>query len=223
MSVSRRVGVMGGTFDPIHRGHIDLGRAAVAALKLTRLIVLPSSVPPHRPQPLASSHHRFAMAAMTAAHEPSWFVSDLELQTSGPSYTTATLERLSDAGYDASELYFVVGADAFAEVETWKNYPALVDQTNFAVVSRPGHSTADLPVRLPSLAARMVSQANETRISRTSIILIHAVTADVSSTAIREKRAAGVSVAGLVDPLVAQHIERHGLYASASVSGRVGI
>ncbi|MGE4055414.1 MAG: nicotinate-nicotinamide nucleotide adenylyltransferase, partial [Vicinamibacterales bacterium] len=147
MAAGRRVGVMGGTFDPIHGGHVDLGRAAVTALNLTELLVLPSSVPPHRPQPHASSHHRFAMAAMTVSRETSWRVSDLEFESPGPSYTTTTLDRLKDAGYSPDELFFVIGADAFAEVETWRNYPGLLDQANVAVVSRPGWRVSSLPAR----------------------------------------------------------------------------
>jgi nicotinate-nucleotide adenylyltransferase len=205
---------MGGTFDPFHRGHVDLGRAAVAAVGLTRLLVLPTNVPPHRAQPVASSYHRFAMAAMSVAGEASWEVSDLELQTSGFSYTTDTLARLAVAGLAPHELFFVIGADAFAEVETWKKYPAFLDQANFAVVSRPGCPVESLSERLPGLASRMVSGSRDHGVS-TSIFLIDALTADVSSTAIRERRRSGQPIDGLVDVRVAHHIEQHRLYAPA--------
>lgn len=220
MAAARRVGVMGGTFDPIHCGHVDLGRAAVASLNLTQLLVLPSSVPPHRPQPHASSHHRFAMAAMTVSREPAWRVSDLEFQAPGPSYTTTTLEHLKNAGFLPDELFFVIGADAFAEVETWRNYPGLLDQAHFAVISRPGWRVTSLPGRLPSLASRMTSNTGKTGARDTSIFLIDVVTADVSSTAIRERCIAGLDVNGLVDPLVAQHIEQHGLYTPSTPEWR---
>ncbi len=220
MTAARRVGVMGGTFDPIHCGHVDLGRAAVTALKLTQLLVLPSSVPPHRPQPHASSHHRFAMVAMTISREPSWRVSDFEFQSPGPSFTTTTLDRLRDAGYLPDELFFVIGADAFAEVETWRNYPGLLDQSHFAVVSRPGWRVTSLPARLPSLAARMTAKAGGLSTRGTSIFLIDTDTADVSSTAIRQRLTAGLHLHGFVDPLVAQHIEQHGLYAPSTPERR---
>src|SRR6478672_7080868 len=77
---ARRIGILGGTFDPIHTGHTDIGTAAEAALELTRIIVIPSSLPPHRPQPIVSSFHRFAMAALTVVGRQRWQISDLELR-----------------------------------------------------------------------------------------------------------------------------------------------
>ncbi len=220
MTAARRVGVMGGTFDPIHCGHIDLGRAAAAALDLTRVLVLPASVPPHRAPPVASGYHRFAMAAMVVADLPSWQVSDLELRDHGASYTATTLTRLAAAGYAPFELYFVVGSDAFAEVETWKNYPGLLEQAHFVVVSRPGCPLDGLPSRLPQLAERMITRSAPPDDARTSIFLIDAPTLDVSSTAIRRRCARGLPIDALVDPRVRQHIEQHGLYRPAAPDRR---
>jgi len=222
MTAAKRVGVMGGTFDPFHRGHVDLGLAAVSALGLTRLLVLPVNVPPHRAQPVASSHHRFAMAAMSVAGQSGWEVSDLELQTSGFSYSTDTLARLLTSGHDPRELFFVIGADAFSEVETWKNYPSLLDQAHFAVVSRPGCRVDILASKLPGLADRMVTWMESEVPYPTSIILIDAVTSQVSSTAIRQRLREGQSIEGLVVPGVAQHIEQHGLYAPDHSGRRAG-
>jgi nicotinate-nucleotide adenylyltransferase len=215
MSPARRVGILGGTFDPIHNGHIDLGRVAEATLDLTRLFVIPASVPPHRPQTHASTFHRFAMAALVVADQPNWRASDLELRTPSPSYTAVTLQQFHDRGYSPSELYFIIGADAFAELATWRAYPQILDWAHFAVVSRPGHPTDALPVVLPMLASRMVQpHVGATAGENPLIILIDAPTAAVSSTAIRERRAAGESITGLVTASVETHIERHRLYAA---------
>lgn len=214
----RRIGILGGTFDPIHRGHVDLGDAAAAALGLTRILVVTSNIPGHRPQPGASSYHRFAMVALVVAGRPGWQASDLELHGATPSFTTDTLQRFQSEGYASSELFFIIGADAFAEIETWKDYPAILDRTHFAVVSRPGFSARELSTRLPRLAARMTAPADVGLRTEPSIFLIDAVTADVSSTAIRRLVAAGGSIAGLVPPNVQQHIEQHQLYRSV---GRV--
>jgi len=110
-------------------------------------------------------------------------------------------------------LYFVIGADAFADIASWKGYPQLLECAHFAVVSRPGCPVDELPHRLPHLGSRMVRPAidGDAR-TNPSIILVDARTADVSSTAIRARRAAGESIAGLVEPNVQQHIEQHGLY-----------
>jgi nicotinate-nucleotide adenylyltransferase len=214
MTPARRIGIVGGTFDPIHCGHVDMAQAAQAVLGLTAVFVIPAHIPPHRAQPSASSYHRFAMAALTVAGRAGWRVSDLELRMNTPSFTSSTLSRFHERGYSSSELFFVIGADAFAEIESWRDYPDILDRAHFAVVSRPGSSAAHLPVRLPLLAPRMVlPPLGEPRVDPL-IILIEAVTADVSSTAIRQRRAGGESIGGLVDPGVQQHIEQHGLYTS---------
>jgi nicotinate-nucleotide adenylyltransferase len=213
--VSRRIGILGGTFDPIHRGHVDLGLAAETALNLARTFVIPTNVSPHRSESFASTFHRFAMVALAVSGRPGWRASDLELREDGPSFTFATLERFHERGYKPTEMFFVIGADAFLEVSSWRAYPQIFDAAHFAVVSRPGHSVEDLPRRLPPLASRMVpAPLDQTALSRPLIILINASTADVSSTAIRRLRAEGRPITGLVDLGVQQHIEQHGLYTS---------
>jgi nicotinate-nucleotide adenylyltransferase len=215
----RRIGILGGTFDPIHCGHLDLGSAAEQALGLTEMIVMPSNIPPHRPQPVASSYHRFAMVALAIAGQERWRASDLELGVGSPSFTTETLQHFHARGFAAAELFFVIGADAFAEIESWKDYPALLDRAHFAVVSRPGFPARELPERLPGLVRRMTSPADAEVHGTPLIFLIHAPTADVSASAIRQRSARGESIAGLVPPAVRQHIERHALY-SATISGK---
>ncbi len=218
----RRIGIFGGTFDPIHAGHVDIGSAAEAALSLTRLFLIPARIPPHRPDAVASRFHRFAMAAITVAGRPVWRVSDLELREEGPSYTSTTLKRFHERGYAAAELYFVIGADAFADIASWRDYPALLGCAHFAVVSRPGCPVDELPRRLPQLASRMARPPVDGDAHPSpSIILIDARTADVSSTAIRGRRAAGESITGLVEANVQQHIEQHGLY-TPMIPGRRG-
>lgn len=217
----RRIGLLGGTFDPIHSGHLDLAAAAQAAIGLTRLLVIPANVPPHRPKPFTSSFHRFAMVALAVAGRDGWRASDIELRHEAPSYTITTLKRFHDRGYAASELFFLIGADAFAEIATWRDYPRLLDCAHFAVVSRPGCAVRDLPVRLPALAARMVPADDTAHAFTTpSIILIDGRTAEVSSTAIRSALARGERVDGMVDRRVQQHIEQHGLYRSPSLDRR---
>jgi nicotinate-nucleotide adenylyltransferase len=211
------VGLLGGTFDPIHSGHVGLARAAEDALGLSCVFLIPSFVPPHRPQPAASSHHRFAMVSLAVAGHPSWFASDIELQLHEPSYTSTTLQRFRAYGYSESELFFIIGADAFTEIETWRNYPAILDLAHFAVVSRPRYPVRALEERLAALARRMIT-ADAARTSP-AIILIDAATPDVSATTIRQRIAVGESIAGLVPALVQQHIEQHGLY-SARPPGR---
>jgi nicotinate-nucleotide adenylyltransferase len=230
----RRIGVMGGTFDPIHWGHLEAAFAAETALKLMRLLVITSNVPPHREAPHASGYHRFAMVALAVAGRSGWRASDLELRLDTESYTADTLRRFHDRGYAPAELFFIIGADAFADIESWKDYPHVLEYAHFAVVSRPGHPAGDLPHRLPHLAERMVTPPLDA-ISHIDpmIVLIDSPTSNVSATQVRERRGRGESVAGLVPDPVRRHIEQHGLYTSptpgrrasdepsAAVSGRI--
>ena len=211
----RRIGILGGTFDPIHCGHLDAARAAESALGLTEITVIPLNIAPHRPQPVASSYHRFAMAAVAVAGLRGWRASDLELEIGSPSFTTGTLQRLHDRGLAPTELFFIVGADAFAEIESWKDFPAILDRAHFAVVSRPGFPVSAMRASLPSIAERMHSAA-EVNSRRPLIFLIDAKTAGVSSTEIRRHLGEGHSIAGLVPPGVLQHIEQHALYTASS-------
>jgi nicotinate-nucleotide adenylyltransferase len=212
---ARRLGILGGTFDPIHNGHLDVGTAAAAALSLTEIQVLTSNIPPHRPQPVASSYHRFAMVALAVVGRPNWRASDVELAVGGaPSYTTATLQRFHEHGCAATELFFVIGTDAFADVESWKDYPGIFDRAHFVVVSRPGLPVSEMPARLPALASRMTDNPASMASNTPLIFLLHAVTTDVSATAIRRRCAARQSIARLVPPGVQQYIEQHDLYSS---------
>ena len=192
-----RTGILGGTFDPIHRGHLEAAEAARRTLQLDRVLLLPSRTPPHRTrEPHASVYHRFAMTALAAA-DCGMLASDLELQREGPSFTALTLEALHREGHPPGQLFFITGSDAFAEIAAWHDYPRLFELSNFAVVSRPGH---------PSV----IPQSTMTNAS-TSVFVVEANTPDVSSTEIRRRVAAGEPIVDLVVPSVASHIERHRL------------
>src|SRR5438105_264881 len=102
-----RLGILGGTFDPIHCGHLDLGRAADRVLHLDEVLIMTANIPPHRPQPVASSYHRFAMTALAVAGLDRWRTSDLELEAGARSFTTDTLRMLAERGFAPRELYFI--------------------------------------------------------------------------------------------------------------------
>ncbi len=210
-----RFGVLGGTLDPVHTGHIDAAVAARQALALEHVLVLPSRIPPHRPTlPAASPFHRFAMAALAVSDVEGLQVSDLELSAPGPSYTSDTLDRLQATGLRSTQIFFITGADAFAEIATWHRYPEVLELAHFVVVSRPGHPATSLPSVLPSLAGRMrPGTSAEPLTSKPSIFLVDAPTAEVSSTEIRRRVRSGEGLSGLVPRLVEQHIIRHRLYS----------
>lgn len=220
---NRRIGILGGTFDPIHRGHLEAAAAAKAALDLSDIHVVPANLPWQRQRPQASSFHRFAMVSLAVAGRDGWRADDVELLHNSESYTSDTLKTFHARGYAPAELFFIVGADAFAAIDSWRNYPDLLEYANFAVISRPGCSVAEISKRLPDLAARMIDHSfHSTRESGVKIVLIDAPTPDISATNIRERCARLESIAGLVPDPVRLHIAQHGLYTSPAPDRRAG-
>jgi len=214
-----RIGILGGTFDPLHLGHIAVALAARDALDLRQVWLVPTRTPPHRSGTRVSIYHRFAMAALGALSVDGVSVSDLDADTTGPSYTYALLDRLHADGYRPAQIVFITGADAFADIATWRRYPALLDGAHFAVVSRPRQSVEALCARLPELTDRFIlAETDEARerldTAQTSIFLIDAPTPDVSSTNLRERLRTGASISGLVPADVERYIQRHRLYAA---------
>jgi nicotinate-nucleotide adenylyltransferase len=216
----RPFGILGGTFDPIHRGHVGVALAAAGALGLERVLIVPARLPPHRHRPIASIYHRFAMVALAAMTADLLVASDMELETDGPAYTHTLLRRLLDAGHPPSQIVFITGADAFAEIATWRHYPAVLDCAHFAVVSRPGCPASSLPARLPALEPRFTpvtwapgeAAGTVTQSAQPRVFLIDAATPDVSSTAIRDRAGRGAPLGDLLDEPVAAYVTRHGLY-----------
>lgn len=236
MTSVTRIGILGGTFDPVHTGHVDTALAAHRVLALDRVLVMPSGTPPHRSSPPAASRfHRFAMAALAVTGLPGLLVSDLEIAHTGPCYTFDTLARLHGTGLGAAQIFFITGADAFAEIATWSRYPQVLEMAHFVVVSRPGHPAAALPARLPALAARMAQPAAPASTAGDAppragggagdglkVLLVDAPTPDVSSTEVRRRLASGESIAGLVPATVATYIGQHGLYSRGDAVARFG-
>jgi len=218
MTVRPLVGLLGGTFDPIHRGHLAVARASQRALALDSVRFVPSARPPHRPDsPHASEYHRVQMIRLavveaTATADTRWEVSDLELHRQGPSYTFDTLAELHREGLTALQICFITGADAFAEIATWHRYPEVLDSAHFVVVSRPGTTLDHLQQRLPALASRMTYAHDAATATTTQIVLVNAATPDISSTDIRRAAARGESLDQFVTPAVAAYIEQHSLY-----------
>jgi nicotinate-nucleotide adenylyltransferase len=205
-----RIGILGGTFDPIHLGHLEAATAAERALSLDRVLLLPSRTPPHRTaEPRASVFHRFAMAALAVA-ERGMVVSDLEVRRDGPSFTALTLEALHREGYAPTQLFFITGSDAFADVGTWHDYPRILQLANFVVVSRPGAPRVSEVIPNP--------QSLITNPTGPTLYSVEADTPNVSSTEIRRRVGAGESLDGHVPSSVAGHIRRHHLYVPAPVA-----
>jgi nicotinate-nucleotide adenylyltransferase len=227
MIVGARVGILGGTFDPVHVGHVESARLVHRLFALERTLLVPSGTPPHRHRPSVSRFHRFAMTALAVTGIAGLEVSDLEIGDHAPSFTSSTLEKLHGEGLVPAQIFFITGADAFAEIATWHRYPEVLDLAHFVVVSRSGFPAHSLAARLPELAPRMRGVDSDGGRSpdheaEPRIHLVDESTPIVSSTDIRRRLEAGDSIAGLVPEPVRAYIDQHHLYipAAEQVSGK---
>lgn len=219
-----RMGILGGTFDPVHYGHLDAARAARRALALDEVLLMPSREPPHKASSEhVSSEHRLAMTSLAVSLHEELRASDLELRSSAPSYTSRTLQRLARCGYDPSQLFFILGSDAFADIAQWYDYPDLLDRGHFVVVARRDCPVSELPRRLPALAGRMRRPERSLLVraqsGATAVWLVEAETRDVSSSAVRHRLAHAQSVDELLPDVVATYVARHGLYGTGTLGG----
>jgi nicotinate-nucleotide adenylyltransferase len=214
-----RLGLLGGTLDPVHAGHLAAATAARTALGLDVVHLVPAHVPAQKPEPGVSPWHRFAMAAIAVDDVPGLAVSDMELARAGPSYTVDTLRALTAMGHRATQVFFITGADAFARIDTWHEYPELLEAAHFVVVARPGHGLATHAAWPDAARARVRLVGPEPPDmdaigDGTHVWLVEADTPDVSSSAMRASLRRHEDVSDSLPPRVAAHIRRHGLYGS---------
>ncbi len=195
--MSLRVGIFGGTFDPIHVGHLVVAEQARDRLALDRVVFVPARVPPHKPGASAGAEHRFRMTCLAVEDNPGFAVSDLELRREGPSYTVDTLRALrADEPGDARH-YLLLGADSARDLEQWKDVDALLEDSTVVVLGRPGVEQDDLPPRVGSRATFLPTPLLE-----------------ISSTEIRRLVRDGGTVRYLVPVRVEEYIRSEGLYRS---------
>ena len=226
MMHATRIGILGGTFDPVHHGHVDAALAAKETLKLNEVLFVPARLTPHKPPARhVSGYHRFAMLALATIGYPTFRVSDLELRSSKPSYTSLTLRQLSLSGYDPTQLFFIAGTDTFAQIAQWHDYPDVLKQSHFVVVSRPGFPVSKLFNDMPTLADRMQPAAaftknNAGQRETTAIWLVDVATRNVSSSTIRNRLANGQSVNEMVPSAITTYITSQRLYAEPDIVSR---
>jgi nicotinate-nucleotide adenylyltransferase len=230
------IGLFGGTFDPIHRGHLALARAAQERCKLSRIFFVAADIPPHKQrQPLSAFAHRYAMIALATAQEKDFVPSLLEasegLDATGsgkgkphvakPNYTIDTVRRFKQSLKKADKLFLLIGIDAFADIANWHRSEDLFRQCEFVVASRPGYSLADVANALPaSLRPRQEAtrpfhkQAakGDLVLNGVNVHLLDDVYQPISSTAIREAVAAAKPLGRFLEPAVADYIKKMGLY-----------
>jgi nicotinate-nucleotide adenylyltransferase len=215
----RRIAAYGGTFDPIHLGHVEVVRAVVRNFDIDQLLIIPAHRPPHKgTREIADGYHRFAMAALASIDEPSVIVSTVELETPDRPYTYETVERLKGIFEQGVRLFFVMGADSFEEINTWREPRRLISSTNLIVVTRPGHKMAVSHIderfrgTIVDLSARESGRPTAEELEGQHIYLTGYVNNELSSTEIRQRVRDGRSIDAMVPPHVADYITKYQLY-----------
>lgn len=195
------LGILGGTFDPIHIGHLHIAEIVYKALSLEKVIFIPAFVPPHKVgQDYAPAQQRYAMTELAVQPYKHFYVSDMELKRSGVSYTRDTLRELHKL-YPQKKLYFIIGADSVVQLHTWNSIEEMLDLATFVVAGRPGYDGV-----MEQVVHNLGSEAAD------KIVLLHTPEYDISSTDIRTRIRQGESLAGLLPESVELYIKKHGLY-----------
>ena len=215
-----RLGIFGGTFNPIHLAHLRCAEEAREALALDRVLFVPAAIPPHKQnRHVAAAAHRLAMVRLSIGRHPQFRVSAVELGRSGRSYSVDTL-RILRARLPGTHFTFLLGLDAFREIDTWKEYPALFALTDLAVLSRPPHPLAAGRAALPVAARRHFCYGRDRRTlvheSGNRIRFLRVTALDISASDIRLRVQRGESIRYLVVPAVERYIHRHRLYRRGS-------
>ena len=192
-----RIGLFGGTFDPVHLGHLRAAESAREALALDLVAFLPSAVPPHRDVPITDAACRFAMTCLATADHASFRAWDAELRRPGPSYTVETVSGLL-AERPTDTFVLVVGRDTWPEMTTWREPARLFSLVEVAVVDRPGCSSGKLAAPFPEARG---------------VVRVDGPTLAISATAIRDRVRRGLSVRYLVTDPVADYIVERSLYS----------
>lgn len=215
-----RIGVFGGTFDPIHNGHLKAALAVGRRFGLEQILFVPSNIPPHKAREgMASARDRMAMVELALRRRSRFIASALEIRAGGRSYSIRTLRRIRRL-HPRARIFFIVGTDAFLEIETWREWRSVLGESLFIVMTRPGVSLSEAR-RAPGAAyadrIRAVGRTERVRedwFFAFRIFLLPIDALPISATRIRRRVRDGRPIAGLVPAPVARYIREHGLYKS---------
>ena len=212
------IGLFGGTFNPIHSGHLEAALVVQRTCALDKVLFVPSFIPPHKESgSIVSAAHRLNMVALAIEGFPGFIASAVEIEARGKSYSILTLQKIKTI-YPKALFYFILGIDGFQEIETWKEYRRVLDQCSFIVISRPGYRLEEARKVLGEKYRDRILDISETETIRTNqnemlkIYLLPFDALDVSSTAIRERLGKGLSIQGMVPTQVNEYINQNKLY-----------
>jgi len=201
----KRIGVFGGTFDPIHFGHLHIAEVARREIGLKTVFFVPTGIPPHKHhrEVVAPAQHRLVMTLLATASNPHFRVSSMEMKAPGPAYTFVTLGRFRRMMGADAELYFVIGGDSLVDLAKWRKPDEVLRQSHIVAVTRPGFDVHDGRKFLGTLWDRFAER----------IHLIEIEGINISSTVIRYRMSEGKTIRYLVPEAVREYINRHELYS----------
>jgi nicotinate-nucleotide adenylyltransferase len=213
-----RIGLLGGTFNPVHEGHLQAAREVQQKFTLSKILFIPSYIPPHKQTTdIASPEDRFAMVEIAVKENPHFVASPIEIEATEKSYSIITLNKVKSI-YRNALVFFMLGIDAFLEIETWKSYQDVLEQCHFIVINRPGYLLAEawnvLPGNFPEniFDLRESESVGEDMILKFRIFLLSIRALDISSTEIRRRIRQGQSIKGFVPEAVEVYIKKRKLY-----------
>jgi nicotinate-nucleotide adenylyltransferase len=206
--MSTRVGLYGGSFDPIHHGHLIVARSLAERLELDRVVLLPSARPPHKDgRTLAPPQDRADMVRLAIADEPLFEFSDFDLTRPGPTYTVDTVTHFRAVFGGQTELFWIIGADSLGELSTWRRAGDLVESCRVVTAARAGFAPAD------TLWIQLRRTLSDAQVDKVRAGIVETPIIDISATDIRARIRAGHSIRYLVPEAIAAHIDQRGLYA----------
>lgn len=216
--MKERIGVFGGTFNPIHLGHLKAAELVQKKFLLTKVLFVPSYIPPHKESAeIASPWHRLKMVELALSNHPQFISSPIEIEARGKSYSIRTLKKIKRL-YPEAPIFFVLGIDAFLEIETWKDYQEVLKQCFFVVISRPGYRLQDAKKVLRGKYRSKMYEISEPDNIKDEIFLSFKIflfpisSLDLASTDIRERVKKGDSIRGMVLDTVESYILQNRLY-----------
>jgi len=203
----KRIGILGGTFNPIHTGHLIMAEEVCKNHHLSKIIFMPTYIPPHKyVNNLVDAHHRYQMIKAAISGISKFEVSDLEIIREGKSYTIDTIQEIQNHYGEDSEIYLIMGADSLNELELWKNIKRLSQLCHFVIVNRPGFKA--------EASTRLVEIIGSASILDMEKLRIEIPPVDISSTSIRKRVNADVEIKDLVPECVEAYIRENDLYSS---------
>lgn len=198
----KKVGLMGGSFDPVHYGHLNLAEIVYRKLELETIIFIPTFIAPHKiGREYASAEHRYRMTLLATSDNPAFTVSDIEIRREGISYTYDTVAALKEEYGHGHDLFFIIGADSLADLDTWSKVPEMLELCTFVAATRPGFEP---------MVDKITEQFGE--LGKTRIKWLQTPKMDISSTDIRQRVKQQRPITGLVPAAVEEYIYQEGLY-----------